>query len=289
MTTGLTKPSKRTLISIGADEREKEFHAYLARALTSGESQSEPETHLSKMSDLKAEDHASALVRLFGEAGREALTWLGSQGRASSETAVIGFADALLLDRNEPPRAVSVLPQAMLSALAKEKVKFDMNGAGLIVGVNDLTRSMAASLTRLGLKRVMLIDADDKASEKMATALSRRLIGIQFEALSRSRLTQIPSEASIAVNLTYAFDDSILEESILEDVSYLNFLRDGGVWIDWTGATIERGFSEEIANAGAMVFDPDHVRRWRDANLLALVTGRKAEECFDDLNRKEQP
>lgn len=280
---------KRSLVSIGADEREKLFHSRLARALAPMQSPTElgEEIYLNKMADLTPEAHSVALVRLFGEAGREALAWLGVHGRASSEAAIIGFADALILDPNEAPRAVSVLPQAMLAALAKEKVKFDMNGAGLIVGVTDLTRSMAASLTRLGLKRIMLVDADDKASEKMATALSRRLVGIEIEPLSRSRLTQIPSEASVAINLTYAFDDSLLEESVLEDVSYLNFLRDGGVWIDWTAATVERGFSDEIANAGAMVFDPDHVRRWRDANLLALVTGLKAEDCMADLCRKD--
>jgi hypothetical protein len=280
---------KCTLVSIGADEREKLFHAHLAKALGNSEKVSElaQEIHLDKMVDLKAEDHSVALVRLFGEAGREALTWLGAQGRASSEAAVIGFADALILDINEPARAVSVLPQAMLAALAKEKVKFDMNGAGLIVGVSDLTRSMAASLARLGLKRIMLVDSDDRASEKMASALSRRLIGIQFEPLSRTRLTQIPSEVSIAINLTYAFDDSILEESILEDVSYLNFLSDGGVWIDWTEATVERGFADEIANAGARVFDPDIVRRWRDASLLALLTGRKTEDCISELIHKD--
>lgn len=271
---------KRTLISVGADEREKIFHTQMAHALDSS-----ADIHFSRLSDLNTSDHAFALVRLFGEAGREALTWLGSQGRASSETAVIGYADGILIDQTEPPRAVSVLPQAMLTALAKQKVRFDMNGSGLIVGVGDLTRSMAAAIARLGLKRIMLVDADDNASEKMATALSRRLIGVQFEALSRSRLTQIPAEAALAINLTYSFDDSILEESILEDVSYLNFLRAGGIWIDWTGATIERGFSDEIANAGVTVVDPDQVRRWRDANLLSLATGRTAEDCFTDLSR----
>lgn len=272
---------KRTLISVGADDREKVFHVSMARAMETPD-----DVRLTHLSELTAADHPAALVRLFGEAGREALTWLGTHGRASSETAVIGYADGLLLDQNEPPRAVSVLPQAMLAAMAKDKVKFDMSGAGLIVGVTDFTRSIAASIARLGVKRIMLVDADDMKSEKMATALSRRLIGIQFEPLSRSRLTQIPSEASIAINLTHSFDDSILEESILEDVSYLNFLRAGGIWIDWTGASIERGFSDEIANAGATVFDPDHVRRWRDAYLLSLATGRRAEDFFEEMSKK---
>jgi hypothetical protein len=277
---------KRALISVGADDREKTFHAPMARALDTSDRNNSDDVHLNRLSDLVLADHPVALVRLFGEAGREALTWLGAHGRASSETAVIGYADGLLLDQIEPPRAVSVLPQGMLAALAKEKVTFDMTGAGLIVGISDFTRSIAASIARLGVKRIMLVDTDDKASEKMAAALSRRLIGIQFEAISRSRLTQIPAEASIAINLTYGFDDSILEESILEDVSYLNFLRSGGVWMDWTGATIERGFSDEIANAGATVFDSDHVRRWRDASLLALATGRRAEDCFEEISKK---
>lgn len=281
----------KKLISIGADDREKQLHKAMSLALgllisSQREAETSEALYFEKLSEFKSDEHPKSLVRLFGDSGREALTWLGATGRASSETAVIGYADAIILNQTEPPRAVSSLPQGMLAALAKEKVKFDITGAGLIVGVSEHTRAMAAALARLGLKRIMLIDSNDKASEKMALLLSKRLVGTQIESLSRSRLTQIPSEASIAVNLTYAFDDSILEESILEDVSYLNFLRSSGVWIDWTGATIERGFADEIANAGAMVFEPDHIRLWRDAFLLELVTGRKADECYSLLHEQ---
>lgn len=211
------------------------------------------------------------------------MVWLGSQGRASSDAAIIGYADAVLFESSEPPRAISLVSQALQKTLAKDKIAFAVDGAGLIVGAIDFARPIAAGLARLGLKRILIVDPDDEASEKLAATLSRRLVGIQIEALSRSRLTQIPTEASIAVNLVEAFDDSILEESILEDVSYMNFLRPEGVWIDWTGATTERGFAEEISNAGVTMVNSVHVRCQRDALLLSKLTGRKADEEFERL------
>lgn len=226
---------------------------------------------------------APSLVRLFSDSGKDALAWLGSQGRAASDAAVIGYADAILAQGNEPPRAISVMPQAFQMSLASENVRFELDGAGLIVGAVSFTRTVAASLARLGLKRILIVDPDDQATEKLVASLSRRLVGIQIEALSRARLTQIPTEASIAVNLVEAFDDSILEESILEDVSYMNFLRPTGVWIDWTDATTARGFAEEIANSGVTVMNSLAIRRRRDALLISKMTGRKAEEIYASL------
>lgn len=270
---------KPRLISVSPDAWDLELHEQIAKICPLEEAIVKEQLKDLELSDLKS----PTLVRLFKEAGKDALMWLGSQGRASSEAAVIGYADAILVEGDEPPRAISILPQAVQACLAIEKIRYDIDGAGLIVGAIDFARPMAASLARLGLKRILIVDPDDRATEKLVALLSRRLVGIQIEALSRSRLTQIPTEASVAVNLVEAFDDSILEESILEDVSYMNFLRPEGIWIDWTGATADRGFSDEIANAGVTVVNSLLIRRQRDALLISKLTGRKAEEVYASL------
>jgi hypothetical protein len=270
---------KPSLISVSPDGLDLALHESIVKLLSL--ENSAIKEHLKELDpkDLKS----PCAVRLFREAGKEALMWIGSHGRASSEAAVIGYADAILLEGDEPPRAISIFPQAMQICLASEKIRYETDGAGLIVGAVDFARPVAAGLARLGLKRLLVVDPDDHATEKLVATLSRRLVGIQIEALSRSRLTQIPTEASIAVNLVEAFDDSILEESILEDVSYMNFLKPEGVWIDWTGATVERGFSDEIANAGVMAVNSLLIRRQRDALLISKLTGRKAEDVYRSL------
>lgn len=270
---------KPQLISVSPDSLDLGLHESIVKAFFLENAMVKENLKDLDISELKA----PGVVRLFQESGKEALLWLGGKGRASSEAAVIGYADALLMEGSEPPRAISILPQAMQTCLATEKIRYEVDGAGLIVGAIEFAKPIAASLARLGLKRIMIVDPDDQATEKMVAALSRRLVGIQIEALSRSRLTQIPTEASVAVNLVEAFDDSILEESILEDVSYMNFLRPDGVWIDWTGATVDRGFSDEIANAGVTVVNSLLIRRKRDALLISKLTGRKAEEVYLSL------
>jgi hypothetical protein len=237
-----------------------------------------------KLGDLDlSEVKPPSLVRLFGESGEEAVAWLRGKGQVSSDASVIGYADAVIIQENESPIAISVLPQAIQASLAIQNIRIEFDGAGLIVGAVGLARAIAASLAKLGLKRIFIVDPDDQATKNLVASLSRRLVGIQFEALSRARLTQIPAEASVAVNLVEFFDDSILEESILEDVSYMNFLRPGGVWIDWTGASGDRGFADEIANAGVQVFDPLNIRRRRDALLVSKLTRHRAEDVYAGL------
>ena len=214
----------------------------------------------------------STLVRLSGRAQTQVLAWLGSKGRVGTEAAILGFADGILVEPAQPPRATGVLASAFFSAIASSKQVYDASAASLIIGACDETRAMAASLARLGFKRLLIVDIDDKKTEQMVQILRKRLFGIDIQAISRASLTQVPNESSMAINLV-----SEKEEALLEDVSYLNFLKKSGVWIDWTGGVATLGYGDDITNAGAQVFSADLIRAWREIYLLSL-TGPKPEE-----------
>ena len=79
-------------------------------------------------------------------------------------------------------------------------------------------------------------------------------------------LTQVPNQSSMAINLVRS-DEAL----ILEDTSYLNFLKKNGVVIDWTMATFELGLDAEIRDAGAKVFAASAIRAWRDAWTLNAI------------------
>lgn len=221
---------------------------------------------------------AVTLIRLAGRAHTDVMAWLGARGRVSTEAAILGFADAIIAEPGQPPRATGVLAQAFISAIASSKQTYDMDGSGMIVGVTDETRAMAASLSRMGLKRIRIVDSDDRKTEQMVQLLRKRLFGVDIQAISRTSLTQVPSEASVAVNLVPSED-----QVLLEDVSYLNFLKKGGVWIDWTDGITKLGYGDEVANAGAHIFNADLIRAWREALLLSVMpkvdewTGQKPE------------
>lgn len=220
-------------------------------------------------------DAVTTVVRLSGRAQTDVLAWLGAKGRVTTEVAILGFADGIIIEPGQPPRAIGVLASAFVSAIASSKQGYDASAAAFIIGVTDETRAMAASLSRLGYKRLLIVDSDDQKTEQMVQILRKRLFGIDIQAVPRSGLTQVPNESSMAVNLV-----TVAEESLLEDVSYLNFLKKGGVWIDWTCAISKLGYGDDITNAGAQVFSGDLIRAWREIYLLS-ATGRKPEELGD--------
>ena len=252
------------IITVGADARELARTEILVRAIQPLSSRI-CET-LDELNGVGYAQDAYTILRLSGRANSQVLTWLGSKGRVATEVAILGFADAVLIEPGQPARAIVVLPQAFVSAIASQKPSYDLSGAAFIIGANEETKVIAASLSRLGFKRLMIVDTDDRKTEQVCQYLRRRLFGIEIDAILRRTLTEVPNEAAIAISLVDTNDTGMLE-----DISYLNFLRKGGVWIDWIGSTVELKMNGEIKDAGAYIFDPTIIRAWREAHLLNSV------------------
>jgi hypothetical protein len=211
---------------------------------------------------------AYTVLRLFGKANSDALRWLGATGQVATDVAVLGFADAILIEPGHPLRGIGVLPEAFVSAIAARKVSFELSRPAFIIGASEEAKVIAAGLSRLGFKRLMIVDSDDGKTEQVVKYLRRRLLGIEIEAVPRRTLTQIPNEAALAISVVEANDTGMLE-----DISYLNFLRKSGVWIDWNSSTLETGLDKEIIEAGAHIFDPILIRAWREALVLNSIPG----------------
>ncbi len=271
------------IITIGADARELARTEILVREIQPLSSRIC--ATLDELNGVEYAKDAYTILRLSGRANSHALTWLGSKGRVATEVAILGHADAILIEPGQPARAFGVLPQAFVSAIAGRKLSYDLSGAAFILGAVEETKVIAASLSRLGFKRLMIVDTEDRKTEQLCQYLRRRLFGIEIEAVARRTLTQVPSEAAIAISLVDTNDTGMLE-----DISYLNFLRKGGVWIDWIGSTVELSMTQEIKDAGAFIFDPSGIRAWREAHLLNSVpellakTGQKPEYIASRLN-----
>ena len=259
-----TAPSSFHLVTVGADVDERQRTEKLIPVLAPLSS-----IEIESLEELpELGDDAQTLIRLFDSSSTSVLTWLKANGRVASEVAILGVADAILAKPGEPLRVVGVLPQAFVAAIASTKQTYEQTGAAILIGACDDTRAIAAGVARLGFTRIQFVDSDDKKSEQMVQLLRKRIFGVKFEAVSRASVTQLPNEASLAINLMRES-----EASLLEDISYLNFLKVGGLWIDWTHATERLGYSEEIANAGATIFRPETIRAWREILLVEQVLG----------------
>lgn len=204
------------------------------------------------------------LIRLLGSAQTEVLRWLGPKGRVATDSAVLGVAEGVLCAPGEAPRAITALPAAFVAAFAVRRLHFDATGSAILIGVTDEIRLMAAGLARLGFKKIIVVDSDDGKAIEMAQLLKRRLLNIEISPLSHTLLTQAPNDSSMAVNLAGTGDSALIE-----DTSYLNFLKKNGVWIDWSSATTELGHSEEIRSSAAQVVPSELVRAWREVGLVS--------------------
>ena len=221
--------------------------------LLSGESEVR---QVSDFSEIDISSLKQTVVRLYGRARSQVLVWLGPAARIPAEVAILGLADMVLIDeQGGAPKAVGCFGDAMVASLAGQHASIDRSGSGLVVGATDDARSFISGLSRIGLRRILIVDSDDAKAESLAVAMRRRELSVEIEPLSRSYLTQLASEAAIAVNFA-----DVDERDLIEDVSYLNFLLPGGAWLDWTGATRDIGLAEEIQNAGAVVLDVEHLK-----------------------------
>lgn len=204
-------------------------------------------------------------IRLYGRARSQVLVWLGPAARVPAEVAILGLADIVLIDeQGGAPKAVGCFGDALVASLAGQHAAIDRSGSGLVVGATDDARSFISGLSRIGLQRILIVDSDDAKAESLASAMRKRELSVEIEPLSRSYLTQLASEAAIAINFADAE-----ERDLIEDVSYLNFLLPGGAWLDWTGATHDIGLVEEIQNAGATVLDVEHLKLKLEQTCIA--------------------
>lgn len=296
MTEVFHQPFKIQMLSIGGGPVDKDRTAALEKVLkpmASKEVKTIEEASSLLNDDFEALGFSRSVpvyIRLLGTAQTEALRWLGPVGRVATEAAVLGVVEAILCEAGEAPRAITALPTAFVAAFAVRKVHFDAKGSAILIGVTDEIRLMAAGLTRLGFKKLIVVDSDDKKSNETVLLMKRRLLNIEIVALSHTLLTQAPNDSSIAINLA-----STDESALIEDASYLNFLKKDGVWIDWNSAADELGHSEEIRSSAAQVVASELVRAWREVGMLMAFpdvwnpTGQKAESLALEIEKAWLP
>jgi hypothetical protein len=255
--------------------------------------------------DFKAVDsriEGDVMLRVLGESLASWRGKLGQQILRSMSMSASGHLDALWLQADRQGKvgrwlAGLALPEALLGAVATHGLlrtgqkdwRVDSRDSGLVIGAHPDFRGLAMAITKFGIRRIYLADAELRSAERAVEDLKPRLLGVEVEAIDRNQLTQLPAECSIAiccVDPTHA--------TMLEDVSYLNFLTSGSVWLDWTyagrgiktdsnaaaGAASENVFDVEIQAVGAQALPAAHVATIADYILLTQMYGVPRSSTF---------
>jgi hypothetical protein len=243
--------------------------------------------------DSKVEGHV--MLRVLGESLASWRGKLGHQILQSMSMSASGHLDALWFhsrggDEGGQWLAVHVLPEALLATLAthglvksrQQDWRVDPSGSGLLIGAHPDFRGLAMSIAKFGIQRVYFADTEMRGAERGAEDLKARLLGVEVEAIDRNQLTQLPAECSIAI---CCVDPQ--NPTMVEDLSYLNFLTAGSIWVDWTYAArgikpdqkmieatgAENVFDVEIQAVGAQALPALHVAMMADYTLLTQMYG----------------
>ncbi len=158
--------------------------------------------------------------------------------------------------------------EGIVRTLVRDLKNLDLGSGVFIMGATWRTRVIVAALTRAGFNKVVISDVDEKRGQSLVRELRKLNFGSKFDFVQRSMVTQLPGISSIAINVL-----SLVEyPELVADLSYLNFLRPDGIWIETEPYAEESPLTVEAVSLGTQVEPAVH--------LLSNVDEAWAEKCF---------
>lgn len=134
-------------------------------------------------------------------------------------------------------------------AIAMTVTNLDFSGGVFVVGASEVSRAAVAALVKVGFSRFGIVDPDDELCENLIEELKSSYFNIQFSAIARHLVTQLPGIYSFAVNtLVEGRDDGVLAE-----LFYFNFLKTNGIWMDLAPLPVNFQLEAEARTVGASV------------------------------------
>jgi len=140
----------------------------------------------------------------------------------------------------------------------------DISLNSYVIGANHLGRVAAAVMAHLGFSHVSLVDEDEGRLQSEVQLLRRYLFGVGIEAVAAHSLTVQEKPGSLMVNTLFLQDDS----TVLGDLSYFNFMKTGGVVVDYSECTSHNSLLEEAERADLKILSGLEVQARVDADML---------------------
>lgn len=148
-----------------------------------------------------------------------------------------------------------LLVQAIKRALRRKIKTLDLRQAAYVVGEGASIRPLVMAATELGFSRICIVSHYKLGLEEEKKFLSRRLIGVQIDAVVTSDLTLQPQDTNLLLNAL----DLNKKKEYLQDLAYFNFMVSGGVVVDLHRGGAHQTLQEEAAKAQLTCIKPDEV------------------------------
>lgn len=146
----------------------------------------------------------------------------------------------------------------------------DLNSSILVVGSGAQARVACAAFSKLGFRRFLITSRNDEHAEELVKQLERHFFNLEFKVVPQDQLVLLPGVSSAVINTTpYALDNDLLTE-----LYYFNFLQSSGVVIDLNLQPLETPLIREAKVMGVNVVMGSEVASWSDILWCQWVTGK---------------
>lgn len=136
-----------------------------------------------------------------------------------------------------------------------------------VIGATRLGRAAVAAMATLGFSNISIIDEDEVLLALEVKTLRRYLLGINIEAVPAGTLTVQTKAGSLMINTLTLQDES----DVLKDLSYFNFMNQGGIVVDISECCERSQLLEEAERADLKILTGLEVQSQVDVNLLTKL------------------
>lgn len=139
----------------------------------------------------------------------------------------------------------------MIQRLLATKVKgLDLGGAAFVIGTDGNCRAVVAALARVGFGQINVTDSDGAKANRFVEEMKKIYFNVEFSCHDLKYLTQLPGVNSLVFN-SYRIDQDSGE---LCELYYFNFMKPGGVVLDFRLDSYESQFIQEARQVKSQIF-----------------------------------
>lgn len=183
----------------------------------------------------------------------------------SSINRSIGSVDAIL-KKEDYWFSKCFLSEAFSILFTYKHLQLQNNNNAFIFGCGSSAKAALFFLNKLGFKEIYLTDIDEKKANNFIEKFKKVYFSINFKYISPGNLIALPGLSSLVINCTpYSLDNNILK-----DIHFLNFLQKNGIVIDLTLNPIETPLIKEVKKTESLA-----------------ISGYELSACVDYLWAKE--
>lgn len=183
--------------------------------------------------------------------------------QTTAETNHVGACGFLLKEKQMWwPRPL--LAEAFTRCLSQDIHKLDLSSSALVAGASGSGKMIISSLVKQGFMKINLADRIETTGREMIAEMKKKYFQVAFEYIPFETITTLPGVHSLIVNTT----PLVLENELLDELYFFNFLKTGGIVVDLTLLPPETPLLSEAKQWGARHLSGDYVVAHRDILMM---------------------